>query len=408
MQTQTILLPRRHPAQQQMIREARRFSVACCGRRFGKSTLGEDRLIHPALAGMPVAWFAPTYRMLTEIWRDVRRVTTPITASVDKQQHRIELLTGGVIEMWSLDTPNTARGRKYRRVIVDEAAMVTDLEDAWQAVIRPTLADYRGDAWILSTPKGRNYFASMFSWGQDPSNEEWASWQMPTAANPYIDAAEIEAMRLSMPERTFQQEVLALVLEDGAGVFRRVSEAATADPNPVLLPHTYVAGLDWAKSYDFTVMVVKDVDTGAYVAIDRFNQVDWAVQRDRVKAMVAKWGITAVLAERNSIGDPNIEALQREGVPVQGFTTTNSTKNHVIEQLALNIETKRTTFPNWPVLVSELQAFEMERLPSGLMRYGAPAGMHDDCVIAAALADEAATSSEGESIVFDRNGRRVA
>jgi len=390
-----------------VIREAARYNVVCCGRRFGKTLLGIERIVHPALAGKPVAWFSPSYPMLTEVWRDLRAILLPVTARVDTQQHRVELVTGGVVDMWSLDSVNAPRGRKYARVVIDEAAMVRQLEEAWQAVIRPTLADYRGDAWFLSTPKGRNYFWHLYQRGQDEAQPDWASWQMPTYANPFIAVDEIDAMRREMPERTFTQEVMAQFLEDGNGVFRRVMAAATADPNPPKLPRTYVAGLDWGKSYDFTVMVVKDVVSGAYVDMDRFNQIDWKIQRDRVKAMVAKWGITTVVAERNSIGDPNIEELQREGVPVYGFTTSNATKGTAIETLALNIETGRTTFPaTWTDLIAELQAFEMDRLPSGLVRYGAPPGMHDDCVIAAALADTAA-SGGGPSLQFDRWGREL-
>jgi hypothetical protein len=48
-----------HPAQSLVIQQAKRFNVVCCGRRWGKTVLGMDRLIHPALQGKPVAWFAP-------------------------------------------------------------------------------------------------------------------------------------------------------------------------------------------------------------------------------------------------------------------------------------------------------------------------------------------------------------
>src|SRR6476659_5672470 len=45
-----------HPAQLQVTEWAKRFNVVCCGRRWGKTVLGMDRLIHPALQGKPVAW----------------------------------------------------------------------------------------------------------------------------------------------------------------------------------------------------------------------------------------------------------------------------------------------------------------------------------------------------------------
>lgn len=372
------------------------------GRRFGKTTLIEDRLVAPALGGYPVAYFAPTYKMMQEVWRDVRRTLRPVTTKVSEQQHRLEFVGGGLLDLWSLDSPDVARGRKYKRAAIDEAAMIRHLMEAWQAVIRPTLVDYEGDAWFGSTPKGRDAFWQMWQWGQDPGLPEWASWQLPTTDNPYIDPAEVEAMRATMPENIYRQEVLAEFMEDGNGVFRRVREAATLDAEFGRVdpdrPRQTVMGCDWGRTIDFTCLVVMDVDTFEVVDFDRFNQIDWEFQRRRLAALYQKWGCTSILAERNSIGDPNIEALQRAGLPVQGFTTTNATKGTIIEALSLAIETRAIAYPPIPQLIAELQAYEMERLPSGLARYNAPEGMHDDCVIALALALTAAQS--GRAVMY--------
>jgi hypothetical protein len=45
-----IELPAPHAAQRQVLAEAKRFNVLACGRRWGKSTLGVDRIIKPVLA----------------------------------------------------------------------------------------------------------------------------------------------------------------------------------------------------------------------------------------------------------------------------------------------------------------------------------------------------------------------
>lgn len=179
------------------------------GRRWGKSTLGVNLLVDPALRGFPSAWFAPTYKMLHESWRAVTRIVEPVTAKRNAVEHRIDLITGGVLEMWSLDTPDVARGRKYARAIIDEAAMVRALQEAWEQVIRPTLADYRGDAWFMSTPKGFNYYHTLYELGQSPAHPDWMSWQMPTATNPFISAEEVAALEREQPSRVFRQEILA-------------------------------------------------------------------------------------------------------------------------------------------------------------------------------------------------------
>ncbi len=390
MPTQTIILPRPHQGQQRIKQEAKRFNAVACGRRFGKSTLGEELLITPTLEGYPTCWFSPTYKMLADIWRDVVRIVKPLTVRMNAQEHRIELATGGVIDMWSLDNPDAARGRKYRRGIIDEAAMIALLGDAWTAVIRPMLADYQGDLYALSTPRGRNFFHQMFVWGQDPLKPDWASWQMPTSTNPFIRPTEIAALRETMTERAYLQEIEAQFLEDAGGVLRRVREAATAQPTPRETGHQYVMGVDWGKSNDFTVLSVIDLQTKTQVALDRFNQIDYRVQLQRLQALCDRYQPVAIVAEQNSIGGPLIEQLQQMDLPVQPFLTTNATKAAIIDALALAFERGDLTILDDPVQTAELQAYEMERLPSGLMRYSAPEGQHDDLVIALALAWHAA------------------
>jgi hypothetical protein len=370
-----------------VIDSARRFNVVDCGRRFGKTTLGIDRALAPEVLRGPVGWFSPTYKMLLEVWRECVRLTRPITVRRSVQDHRIEFVTGGLLEFWSLENQDAARGRKYRRILVDEAAMVRNLMEIWQFVLRPTLTDYQGDAWWFSTPKGRNGFWQMFQWGQDPAQTEWAAWQLPSYANPKVPVSELESMQRTLPERVYRQEILAEFLEDAGGVFRRVVEAATAIPEDAATPgEQYVIGVDWGKSADFTVLAVLNTTQNALVQLDRFNQIDYALQTRRLWALCERFHPVTVIAELNSMGAPLVEQLQRDGLPVQGFTTTNASKTKAVETLALAFERGDLRILPDPVLIGELQAYEMERLPSGMMRYSAPEGLHDDTVMALALA----------------------
>jgi hypothetical protein len=380
-------LPAPHPAQAKLIQEAKRFNVLCCGRRWGKTVLGMDRLIHPALKGKPVAWFSPTNKLMSDTWRVVRSTLAPVTLDKSEQEKRLELIGGGVIDFWSLDSADSGRGRKYAVVVVDEAAMIPALAEAWQQSIRPTLTDLRGSAWFLSTPKGMNYFKQLFDRGQDPEREDWASWQMPTSANPYIQAEEIESARLDLTEAAFNQEYSALFVNWEGSVFRRVGEAATATekwkPEP---GHDYVIGCDWGRSKDYTVFIVLDTTAHAVVKMDRSSRMDYAVQGDRLQALSEQWQPSRIIAEQNSIGQPVIEQLTRDGLRIEPFTTTNASKTQAIEALALAFERGDIRILNEPILISELVAYQAERLPSGLMRYGAPVGGHDDMVMSLALA----------------------
>lgn len=382
-----LILPVLHPGQQQIVDEARRFNVLACGRRFGKTKLGIDLVIDRALDGYPVGWFSPTYRMLGEVWKEIVETTKPIQTRVAKQEHRIELLTGGVIDCWSLDAADSVRGRKYARVIIDEAAMVPDLGDSWQAAIRPTLTDYTGDAFLLSTPKGVNFFHECYSRGVDPAQPDWNGWHAPTTANPYIDPAEVEAARLELPEQIFRQEYLAEFLQNEGAVFRNINSCLHADNQTDHRGHSLMAGVDWGQQNDFTVISVVCATCRQEIELDRFNKIEWAFQRARLKTIIERHGCMAVMVETNSIGGPNLEALQREGLPVRGFETTGTSKPPLIQSLALALERVELQWLPDPVGRTELLAYESRRnATTGRISYSAPSGGHDDTVMARALA----------------------
>jgi phage terminase large subunit-like protein len=122
---------------------------------------------------------------------------------------------------------------------------------------------------------------------------------------------------------------------------------------------------------------------------DRFNQIDYTLQRGRLRSMAGQWAPSAILAESNSMGGPLIERLQREKVNVRAFNTTATSKAEAIEALALALENGQIALPNEAdvdVLKRELIAYDQERLPSGQIHYGAPRGQHDDCVMSLAIA----------------------
>lgn len=278
--------------------------------------------------------------------------------------------------------------------------MARHLKEAWHESIRPTLTDHKGAAWIFSTPKGRNFFWQL----HQTVGGEWAAHHAPTIANPHIDGAEVEAARRELPERVFAQEYLADFIEDGGGVFRRVTAAVnTALPADPYAAHgspdgAYVIGVDWGRHHDFTVFVVLDVKAKAVVSVDRFTDIDYAVQMQRLQALHRRFPHAPILAESNSMGAPLIEQLQRLRVPVRAFYTSAASKAAVIEALALALEQGELALPPVQWLLDELMAYDQERLASGAMRYGAPRGGHDDGVMSLALALEAAQRYEARAI----------
>jgi hypothetical protein len=388
-----ITMPKPHEAQRQIMASLARFKVVCCGRRFGKTIFIPRMRVKRMLNGEPGAYFAPNYKMLQQYYRDTKQMLEPIITDVSKQEHRFGFIGGGSYTMWSLDSPDSARGRKYGFADVDEAAMIPSLEDAWNAVIRPTLTDLEGDAGFWSTPKGLNHFFTLFAKGQDGQND-WESFQFPTSANPYINPSEIEAARLDLPEDVFKQEYLAEFIQGEGAVFRNIlANLYDGNEKPAdHAGHVIVAGVDWGAVNDFTAISVACETCGKELELDRFNQIDWEFQRKRLIGVLDRWGVSYTLCEENSIGSPNLEALQREAKHRKfgGFMTTAQSKPPLIQSLALCLEQEEMQWLNIPIATRELEAYEAKRNEiTNRIQYSAPEGFHDDTVIARCLVREA-------------------
>lgn len=336
-------------------------------------------------------WVAPTYKVSEVGWRLIRRLALQIPgADIQKVARTITLPNGGEVAVRSADNPDSLRGEGLDFVVFDECAFIQ--EEAWTEAVRPALSDRKGRALFISTPKGNNWFWRLWQRCIDDHDAEWRGWQLPTSDNPYIDPAEIEAARRGLPERIFAQEYLAQFLDDAGGVFRRVMDAATATAlDSGIGGRQYVMGIDWGRSNDFTVIAIVDMTNSELVYLDRFNQIDYTTQRGRVIAAYERFRPAQVIAEVNAMGQPIADELERDGLPVSGFTTTNASKAQIIDNLALAFERGTIRILNDPILIGELQAYEMERMSSGLMRYGAPPGLHDDTVMALAMAWHGAT-----------------
>jgi hypothetical protein len=381
MKTARLKLPRPHTAQSDVLAGRQRFNALCCGRRWGKTTIAMEVIVRVLLDGKPAAWYAPTYRLLKDAWSQIKQTLEPVTER-SQEAEKLEVIGGGSLECWSLDKPDAGRGRAYAAVIIDEAAIVPNFEKAWEQSVRAQLSDYRGEAWFLSTPKGTaSYFHTLYQRGQ-AKEPGWASWQMPTATNPFIDAREIADAKADLTDLAFAQEYLAQFVVWAGAVFRRITDCVgTIERTPAAM-----IGVDWGRTGDYTVFVALG-STGHVIEVDRFRGIEYGQQRNRLVEFWKRHGARCwIVAETNSMGGPVVEQLQADRLPVQGFLTTGPSKASIIQGLALAFERGTIRIPNDPVLIGELQAFEGTRSPSGNMRYGAPSGLHDDTIMALAIA----------------------
>lgn len=265
-----FFLPTLHPAQESILADAKRFNHLRCGRRFGKTTLIEE-LSSVSLDGWPVGIWFPTYKDLSEVWKDIKKTYKPIISKKDEQLHQIELLTKGIIDFWSMEDPDSGQGRKYKRAIVDEAAKAPKLYQAWENTIRPTLTDYKGDAFILSRPKGKNNGFFLLE-EKHRQFDNWGFFHYTTYDNPHIDPAEIEEAKQQLDDINFRQEYMAEYVDANDRPFfytydPKVHLIDSYTPNPHL-PITISA--DFNKD-PMTALIGQKVDLWTAYAFHEIN-----------------------------------------------------------------------------------------------------------------------------------------
>jgi hypothetical protein len=371
-----------------------KVKTAACGRRWGKSEacsvdIALYALKHPQSTQYIIA---PTDDQTSVIMDAVSERLHAIAGmrhhmrEVKRPYYTIRMLDAEHPRNRTTIAGRTAggkgiRGRNASRLIVDERQDVSD--DVMEKVILPLLTDTDGDLVQIGTPKGKGGFYRDYMRGL-AGEEGYASFNAPTTDNPHISAAYVARQKDKLPDRVFRQEYLAEFLDDSGGVFRGVSDAVGALP-ATERTGTVSIGVDLARKEDFTVISVLDAN-GEQISFERFNEISWKRQVGLIESTYNRFPGATVYLDSSGVGDPIFEQLRGIGIRVHGYLFTNASKEQLVDNLAMMIEQGKLSLMDEPQQTAELVEFAYEITPSRNIRMNAPAGQHDDCVIALALA----------------------
>jgi hypothetical protein len=390
-----------HPGQQAIHRAwGKRFRTVCTGRRFGKTLCLAAELLQRSgreRGGGDYGWVAPTYNVAERGIEAFQTITRGAVKICGRAPSRVEFRTKlGRVRIWflSADNPDNIRGYGFKGLVIDEAASIP--ADVWNYVLRPTISQTLGWVVFCSTPKGRNWFYDLHTRGMDPTEKDYQSFTFPSHVSPFFPAKEWEEAQRTLPADVFRQEYQAEFLEDSAGVFRNIescllSESELARP---LYPRSVVIGCDVAKHTDWTVLIAMDAETGRCFAWDRFNHLDWPIQKERIISFTRRHKGRLIL-DATGVGDPIFDDLKRVLPDVEGFKLSAASKTALIQRLMVAIEQQKIQWPAaWEILIAELRRYEYQISSNGGIQYNAPSGYHDDCVISLALANHGRWESE--------------
>ena len=341
------------------------------------------------MQGRRVLEAAPTADQTSAFWAAVKTyLAEPLTAGrmyKNETERLIEIPTAGRIRCKTAHDADTLRGDYADLLILDEYEMMNP--NAWDEVGAPMLLDNDGDAVFIGTPMRKNHFFQHYARALGDTSGRWEAFKFTSHDNPYLSKSALAEITADMTDEAYRQEIMAEFLDNEGAVFRNIKACLGAPLIPAdHARHHIVAGLDWGKHQDYTATSIGCADCRVEIARDRFNQIDYTFQRDRLKILYEAMNVTSILAESNSMGEPNIEQMQQDGLPVFGFETTGTSKPPLIENLALALERAEWQFQDDIVWTSELEAYERKVQPNtGRSTYSAPEGVNDDTVIARAL-----------------------
>lgn len=344
----------------------------------GLAWLAEQAFILGA-PGRNFWWVAPVYGQAKIAFRRMCRALPEGTFSKNESDLEIKLLVNGaIIQFKSGERPDNLYGEDVYACIIDEASRLR--EESWHAV-RSTLTATRGQVRMIGNVKGRkNWFYKLSrkaqAHGKNMFYDKITAYDAVDAG--VLDIEEIEDAKELLPENVFKELYLAEPSEDEGNPFgiKHIENIYKPDAE-FIIPETY--GADLAKTFDWSVLIGLDAN-GVEAYFDRWQgSLGAAVQRIDNEA---NGKVCAV--DKTGMGERPMEEFQELSDQYIPYHFSAPSKQILMETLAIAIQNGTITIRN-EILKNELDAFEYEYTRSGV-RYSAPQGFHDDCVIALALA----------------------
>ena len=211
-----------HSGQEDFHYSGSRFRIACCGRRYGKSTMAARDAQPHLLKPDGTYWIVgPTYDLGEKEFRIIYDdMLRKLGLAKDKKIKHVYNKRSGTmfiefpwntrIEVRSADHPENLVGEALDGVIMAEAAK--HRRDTWDRFIRPALADKNGWATFCTTPEGQNWLFDLYMYGKDSDLPEYASWRLPSWENTAVfpggyDDPEIQILLKTMSPEWFAQEI---------------------------------------------------------------------------------------------------------------------------------------------------------------------------------------------------------
>lgn len=337
-------------------------------------------------------YLLPTYSQAKKvIWdgidkdgfRFLDHIPKELIRSKNETNMQIELINGSIIQLIGADNIDRIVGTNPIGVLFSEYSLMKP--GVWE-FIRPILAENGGWAGFIFTPRGMNHAWKLMQVAlQNP--DEWYVSVLGVQDTTAISEESLEQERKEMPQALFDQEYNVKFIESASAVFKGVGLVVDVFNKFVLSPHhRYRIGVDLAKANDFTVITPFDLMTFTVGKQERFNQIDYNLQKAKIEGQYFKYNKALVRIDSTGVGEPVYDDLVAKRINIEPFHFTEPSRKDLLTNLALLIEQQKIRIPDDELLLNELRSFQYTVSERGKLRMEVPEGTHDDMVMSLALA----------------------
>lgn len=382
MTTANVQLPPLYTLQRGAFFNDARYSVTEASTKAGK-TVGAivwqaDRVLKDTMQRQHW-WIAPIYKQAKIAWRRAARMFRGLCRA-NETELTLTFRNGAVWSFKTAEKPDNLYGEDVASAVFDEYTRAR--EEAWWA-LRSTVTATEAPIRFIGNVRGRGWGYQI---ARKAENGE-AGWHYSRiTADDAVEAgvltqAEIDDAERTLPDWVFRELYYCEPADDGGNPFGIAHIEACIGPMSEEAP--VVFGVDLARKVDWTVCVGIDAE-GRVCSFDRWQRVPWGETQRRLARIIG--GVPA-LVDATGVGDPVVEQLGLECPYIDPFVFTPKSKQQLMEGLTLAIQSRAVVYPAGPIR-NELDVFEF-RQKGASYYYSAPDGMHDDCVMALALAVQA-------------------
>lgn len=364
-------------------------------RRAGKDKLCFNYLVRKAFERVGLYFYFLPNRPQSKkvIWDNIDNsgfkmldhIPKEIIAKINETELKIELINGSIIQMFPADIFSTSGVGSNPIGVVFSEFSVTD-PAVWNFV-RPILKVNGGWAIFNFTPRGQNHAYNVLKIGEN-NPDEWFVQVLTIEDTGILTEKDMdEERREGMPEDLIQQEYYCKFIDNASSFFKRVEENVYKEEHKPREGAPFQIGVDLAKFNDYTVITPFDLNTFKVLPQERFNQMDYVVQKAKIEAAYLRNNRGKVVLDSTGVGEPVYDDLFARGIQIEPFRFHGAkVRMDLLKNLQILLEQDKIKIPDDPILIAELKSFQYELSDRGNITAKVPDGLHDDCVMSLALA----------------------